>query len=688
MNITVDRTAIENDALANLVFTQIKQVADEDSCIYYKFPFFRGDIESENVEAKLLLLSPLYGVFFFDLESRGVFDDQSMERVDNLYTEISSRIKKFPTLRQGRGLRYDITSVVVGNYDYQELDGYILCKVDDVAELIRTRGCGAIPTEEFRLLVGSVEGTARMITKKERKYIRPNTKAQVLDDIQNHIANFDQRQKEIAIIDINLPQRIRGLAGSGKTIVLAYKAALYHLHHQEDTILYTFFTKSLADTVRELIKRVYKIYSNNQEPCWDNIHVLHGWGGSTTEGVYYNACRDNQVSPQTLREARGHGKDAFAYICEQLINHDIEKKYDMILIDEGQDFPIEFYRLCYKLCKTKRICWAYDDFQNIFEVDIQDEHKTFGYDSSGQPFVDLSVNPELQDKVLEHCYRTPRYVLISAFALGLGIYYSKVLQRLDTTHLWSSLGFEVEEGDCQTGSHMVISRPERNTPSYSNAQFDETTINTAKCANIQNECVLMAKEITNCINSEGLLPTDICVICLDMKNIDSYFHNITLHLAQNGINVFNLIQAPYANTAFFREGCVTLSTVNKAKGNECGVVFICGSDAVFSIPDNVVMRDKLFTSMTRTKGWLYISGCGDGMDMLMSEYNRLREHNYKLVFQQPDKNDTKNIENVSRKREKLGISMSSLLEQFRGTGMTTDEIIKFVAQNLRKGEDE
>lgn len=216
MNITVDRKAIENDALANLVFTQIKQVADEDSCIYYKFPFFRGDIECENVEAKLLLLSPLYGIFFFDLESKGVFDDLSMERVDNLYTEISSRIKKFPSLRQGRGLKYDITSIVVGNYDNQEFDGYILCKVDDVAELIMARGCGAaIPTEDFRLLVGSIEGTARMITKKERKTIRPNTKAQALDDIQNHIANFDQRQKEIAIIDVNLPQRIRGLAGSG-----------------------------------------------------------------------------------------------------------------------------------------------------------------------------------------------------------------------------------------------------------------------------------------------------------------------------------------------------------------------------------------------------------------------------------------------------------------------------------------
>lgn len=683
---TIDKQALEKDPLANLVFTQIDQVVDSDACVYYKFPFFIGDVENDNVEAKLLLVSPIYGIFFFDLDSQDHFDDITTERVDNLYSEISSRMLKFPELRQHRNsLKYDILSVVVGNYTYKEDDGYIFCKSDDVGQAIRMhKRSKNIDIDDFHLIIGCIEGTAKMITKKERKYAQPNTKAYILNEIQNHIANFDQNQKKIAIIDIDLPQRIRGLAGSGKTIVLAYKAALFHLHHKDKTILYTFFTKSLADTVKALIRRVYKIYSNNQEPNWENIHVLHGWGGFTTNGVYYNACVDNHITPQTLQEARGHGKEPFAYICEELIKNNIEPKYDLILIDEGQDFPVEFYRLCYKLCLSKRICWAYDDFQNIFEIDIQDEHKTFGFDDNGKPLVDLGVNGELQDQVLEKCYRTPRYVLISAFALGLGIYYNKVLQRLDTVQLWNSLGFKVESGTCATGSQMVISRPEENTPSYSNAQFKNTAINFKKCKNIEEECLYIAKEITNCINIDGLLPTDICVICLDMKYIEEYFSGIRKQLSINSINVFDLNQAPYANTAFFRDGYVTLSTVNKAKGNECGVVFICGIDAVFKMPDNVVMRDKLFTSMTRTKGWLYLSGCGEGMDKFLHEEKKLKENNYKLIFKQPDKSDTKNIENVSRERQVLDKSMLQLLDKFKGTGMTEEEIIEYITQNLRK----
>lgn len=689
MNITIDKQALSEESLANLVYDQIVTVADESSCVYYKFPFFKGDIESDTVEAKLLFVSPVYGLFFFDVDSRGDFDDASKERVDNLYNEISSRILKFPLLRQNRGLKYDIRSVVVGNYDYQDGEVYIMCKPEDVARLIKSKKLDvAIPENEYRLMISCIEGTARLVTKKERKNVKPDTKGYILNDIQNHIANFDNKQKEMTMIDVDLPQRIRGLAGSGKTIILAYKAALFHLRYPDSKILYTFFTKSLAETVKGLIRRVYRIYSENQEPNWNNIDVLHGWGGSTMEGVYYNACLENDKPPLTLREARGHGKDAFAYICEQLLKYDIDKKYDMILIDEGQDFPVEFYRLCLRLCRSKRICWAYDDFQNIFEVDIQDEHETFGNDVDGNPLVDLSAHSDLQDIVLEKCYRTPRYVLITAFALGLGIYYKKVLQRLDTVQLWNSLGFLVELGNCETNSHMIISRPEENTPSYSNDQFDASSIKLAKYENIKEECRSIAREITNCVNVEGLLPTDICVICLDMKNIDTYFNEISLHLLNNSINVFNLNNAPYTNTSFFQDGCITLSTVNKAKGNECGYVFICGVDALFNYPDNVVMRDKLFTSMTRTKGWLYLSGYGEGMDMLLDEYQKLKDKNYKLEFDQPDKSETKNIENVSKRRQELDKPMLELLDKFKNTGMSNEEIINYISNNLRKQGDE
>ncbi len=685
MKATVDSQALAKDALANLVFSKIEQVADENACVYYKYPFYRGDLESETVEARLLLVSPCYGIIAFDLDSLGSFDDATKERVDNLYNMIYERMSKFPQLRRRRNeLKYDILQVVVGNYSKRNTEDYILCKPDDVPDVIRERAGEDIAVEEFRLIIGCIDGTARMTVKKERKYAQNDSKAYILNEIQNHIANFDQIQKETAIIESDLPQRIRGLAGSGKTIVLAYKAALFHLHHPEATILYTFFTKSLAETVKNLIRRVYGIYSSSKEPNWENISVIHGWGGMTMEGVYYNACRDNNIDPKTLREARGHGKDPFAYICEELAKKNLQPRYDMVLIDEGQDFPVEFYRLCYKLCKSKRLCWAYDDFQNIFEVDIQDEHQTFGNDENGKPLVDLNVNPSLQDKVLEKCYRTPRYVLISAFALGLGIYYDKVLQRLDTIQLWQSLGFRVEKGNCETGSEMTISRPEENTPSYSNEVFKSSSISANKFNTSQEEYIYISKEITNCINVEGLLPTDICVICLDTKRIDKYFDGIRQYLNQNSIGVFDLNQAPYANTEFFSDGFVTLSTVNKAKGNECGVVFICGVDAVYDMPDNIVMRDRLFTSMTRTKGWLYLTGCGDGMDKLIAEMEQLRDHDYKFEFKQPDKKDTKNIESVSKHRQIHGNNVLNELEILKKSGMTVEEIMKFISNNLEK----
>lgn len=686
MNATIDRQALVKDDFAQLVFSKIELVADDNANVYYKYPFFRGDLDSETVEAKLLLVSPSYGIVVFDLDSKGSFDVMSEERVGNLYNELYARMAKFPALRKRMNeLKYDILCVIVGDYDKVDEEGYLFCKPDDIPDILNEKQRGEkITPDDFCLIVGCIEGTARMINKKERKYTKSDTKAFVLNEIQKHIANFDLIQKEAAIIDVDLPQRIRGLAGSGKTIILAYKAALYHLHYPENTILYTFFTKSLAETVKGLIQRVYGIYANNREPDWAKINVIHGWGGSTTEGVYYNACIDNGIAPKTLQESRVHGKNAFAYICKELIKKEIQSKYDMILIDEGQDFPVEFYQLCYRLCKTKRICWAYDDFQNIFEVDIQDEHQTFGSDDKGIPYVDLNVNSALQDMVLDKCYRTPRYVLISAFALGLGIFYNKVLQRLDTVQLWESLGFKVECGNCETGSDMIISRPEENTPSYSNEHFGTSTIKTEKFSSIEDECKYISRQITNCLNVEGLLPTDICVICLDTKRIDLYFYSIRQYLSQNSISVFDLNQAPYSNTTFFRDGYVTLSTVNKAKGNECGVVFICGINVVYDMPDNIVMRDKLFTSMTRTKGWLYMSGCGEGMDNLFSEMDELRKNDYKLVFKQPDKADTKSIETTSKRRQTIGKSVLSLIEEFKETGMTTEEILKYITNNLKK----
>ncbi|NDM57585.1 hypothetical protein GY108_30595, partial [Klebsiella pneumoniae] len=86
-------------------------------------------------------------------------------------------------------------------------------------------------------------------------------------------------------VTIDGPQRIRGLAGSGKTVILAMKAAHLHMTRPNDKILVTFFTKSLRSPIKDLVTKFYRHYKEI-DPDWNNIHIRHGWGGSNSSGTY------------------------------------------------------------------------------------------------------------------------------------------------------------------------------------------------------------------------------------------------------------------------------------------------------------------------------------------------------------------------------------------------------------------
>ena len=271
--------------------------------------------------------------------------------------------------------------------------------------------------------------------------------------------------------------------------------------------------------------------------------------------------------------------------------------------------------------------------------------------------------------------------LISAFSLGLGIYNKKVLQRLQSNQQWEALGFEVKKGKSKTGDEMIVCRPDVNTPSYSNKTFTEKSLQIYRFGSFDDECKAIAKMIEHYIKEEQVLPNDICVICIDQKYVGSYLETIATLL--RGLKILPYLLLDSKTTEFFQEGMVTLSTVNKAKGNECGVVIICGADSVFKSPNNVVMRDKLFTSMTRTKGWLTLTGCSEHMLSLEKEYQALKDHNFELHFIQPAEEDTKNIENVSKAESKFEENFYNQLAKLRHSGIDEKEIRKLLENIMR-----
>lgn len=691
MEIIADYGNLKNDLIAKTLIDKFSEFEFPDSILYYNFPFYRGESKDDLLQAHVLFVSKEFGVIFFRCLEVPAIDENEKRKIDGLDSHIYARINKVEELRiKRRELKISVTPkiFVMGDLEPDRDDQDDLVNISNLKEAVLSNKKETLTDDEFKCLVAAIEGTGHLASKKDRAIASKctsHTKGEILNIIQNLHTSFDKNQKRAALNIIDSPQRIRGLAGSGKTIILTMKAALYHMLNPDAEILYTYYTKALYGHIRYLIEKYYRDFSDNREPDWTKIHILHGWGGTGLKGVYSETCDENNIAPIFYLDARrANPGNPFEYIFDNLSGKVIKQKYDLTLIDEGQDFPASFYRVCWKLTKKGRIVWAYDDFQNIFDVNIQNEKETFGKDENGNYYVDFSkAGNSLQDIVLYVCYRNPRLALVSAFALGLGIYNDKVLQRLEDNNHWNDLGFVVEKGDSKDGCQMIISRPLENSPVETNELFHSDSVRIKIFNDLRKECEFVANEIVTDIKNQNLRPDDISVICLDNKHISIYFETIESILIQNNIKAFNLLNASNNNTYYTIDNHVTLSTLNKAKGNESGMVYIIGTDCAFQNKDYIIDRNKIFTAITRSKGWVVLTGFAKA-EQCQKELEQLQANKYKFIFTQPSKRQTKTIfRGISKQQEKLNF-INKLITELVQTGLSSDEVLKMLNDSNKK----
>lgn len=124
---------------------------------------------------------------------------------------------------------------------------------------------------------------------------------------------------------------IKGVAGSGKTLVLAYRARyLLHLHPNWN-ILFVCYNKSLKNYVEKMINNIFDMKNNT-------IDILHFHELVKTKS-------GNSVAPIT-NESSDQWDDRVGIILRQATssNKIIGGKYDAILLDEAQDFSTEWLR--------------------------------------------------------------------------------------------------------------------------------------------------------------------------------------------------------------------------------------------------------------------------------------------------------------------------------------------------------
>lgn len=694
----INETLVKNEpaakALISSLFNIDTSISFQNATVYHQFPIYPNFDTDKTISANVIFLSQEHGIFIFQCVEyvENIILDDSDSRLNEIDRLIYAKIlKESPRLQKGRrDLKVDIIpAIYLYKADLANVTSEfkVLKSEKQLQDIITNSDMEPLSLEDFRDLKATIEGSKGII----RSSVRPvkdskdyqNSKGAILSAIENEIYNFDIEQKRSALFILDGPQRIRGLAGSGKTVILAMKAAIIHLQFPEANVLYTYYTKSLNDIVKNLITRFYRQFAD-RDPNWNKINIMHAWGGQVIEGVYYNTCKLNDVDPINYTTAvKIHTKDPFDYICGELNEKTLKQRYDYTLIDEAQDFPPQFYRVCRQITKNNRVVWAYDDFQNILDVKIQNEKETFGKSPKGEYYVDFSKGSDkLQDIILHKCYRNPRKILISAFALGLGIYNkneknnSQVIQRLENNEHWMSLGFNVESGDSSDGSKMIISRPQDNSSEIKNCLLDsEHIIKVRGFDSLSLEVDFIVKAIIEDISKE-LNPEDITVVCMDNRNVKTYFEQIALSLNKNDIGVFNLLNASSMNKSFKVKNHVTLSTIFNAKGNEAGSVYICGTDSVFNRKNDITERNKIFTAMTRSLAWVTITGTGASISICINELKKLVENDYKLIFTQPTQNEVNTIRQEIDENQQILNEIERLTYKLEKGGFSKEDIQK------------
>lgn len=683
-----------NAVIAELFDNSDKYKLDEDTSIYFGFPKFTA-YEEINLEPDLLILSKLHGIFIIRF-SKEVLTARNIEEIsEELYSLLFGKLNESRQLRSSRGkIKIPIGSYIYCSENKIESD-YLINSIEELLEKLNEQLLGTpLDIDDISESRSIIEGTKALASINNRKINDEDksSKAYIVSRLENEIKTFDFEQLQSAITILNGPQRIRGLAGSGKTVVLAMKAAQIHLNDPDSIILITFYTKSLYQQIKDLITKFYRHYKKT-DPNWDNIHIKHAWGGFGVDGVYYSSCVENGIQTISFSEANNKDNNPFDYVCKKALETGkIRSKYDYILIDEAQDLPTYFFRLIYQLAKfnkniktEKNIIWGYDDLQNIFNIQTKTPGELFGSDENNIDYIDLNRSSSNipsylnNDIVLHKCYRNPRSILLVAHSLGFGFYNSEnnlPVQVLENKEHWEDLGYIVSTGKIFDNEPVVVERPAQNSPLSIGKYIPENhLIDCFVAENFNKEISWICTELEKVIYEEYLQPEDILIISLDDRNAKSYFKELTNKLIEKSIFVNNILLNPYTSTDFVNKGHITLSTVHRAKGNEAPVVFVIGVDAIYKDRQTRAGRNKLFTAFTRTKCCLKVSGVGKEAQYFIDEINKTLEDYPKLKFIQPSKEEVERLQrDLNSKNEKVKQIRKEFYEKLKEQGLTDTEI--------------
>jgi superfamily I DNA and RNA helicase len=670
--ITTEPLNNRGEAAERLVWDGVKTAfADRECLAYWRYPIF-SPAQKFRKEPDILILDLELGIII--LEVKAINIDQIVnitghcweyknfyKRFNSPYKQIESQLFSLleyvnlePVLRDKITARGLIALPKISQQQWQDrgfdklpFSPPILFREDIQSLLVVTNILkksylvvegNTINQHQWEILLSVVAGTKTFSGQTRQVLSRENSKGKILNKVRSHLYNLDLQQEHIAK-EIPLgPQRIRGIAGSGKTVLLCQKAVNMHLKNPQWKIAVVFFSRSLYDSIVQQVATWLSYFTNNQKSYNlqnPNLLILHAWGSKNQPGLYSTICQAVRVNYLTVSETHNQApNESLAEACLQLLKEKaIPQIFDALLIDEAQDLLSNnwkfqdkqpFYWLAYQSLRPadpihpeqKRLIWAYDEFQSLDSLKIPTASELLG-ENLGHLVTGSYPDGIKKTEVMSRCYRTPEPIIKIAHILSLGLLRPQgILTAIQTKEEWKSLGYEVE-GILATGETISLKRQKDNSPHPLTLQKSPgKLISFYTYQSRQQELTALARNIMDDMRYEGLRPSrEILVVVLGPTFEAMQLENhIAKFLLRQKIDVFvpGISQEDTNHpNQFWREGAVTVSRIHRAKGNEADMVYLVGLDNIANDEGNIYLRHQLLIALTRTRAWVKLTGVGD-----------------------------------------------------------------------------
>lgn len=209
---------------------------------------------------------------------------------------------------------------------------------------------------------------------------KPDPKQSISKVIPDIIKVMDMQQEQLARNLGEGHRVVHGVAGSGKTLILAYRCMhLQEMGHNKP-VLVLCFNEMLAARLRALLQ---------ERGVGDGVHVYH----------FHNWCDEQRrlyhVDLPEHHESEHHSIRVAAVMDAVESGHIPRAQYAAILIDEGHDFEPEWFQLVVQMIdpETNSLLLLYDDAQSIYGKEKKRDFSwaSVGVKASGRTTI-LKVN--------------------------------------------------------------------------------------------------------------------------------------------------------------------------------------------------------------------------------------------------------------------------------------------------------